>query len=419
VAARGSPLYGADGHYLGYTGFGYDVTERKNSLAELQRARDAAEKAAQVKSEFLAHMSHEIRTPLNCVLGMTDLVLDSPLAVEQREQLEMVKTAADALLAIVNDVLDVSKIDAGKLELHMRPVPIKVVLEEVSGLMKIPFERKGVALTVSCDSTAPEHTLADYSRLRQVLFNLLDNARKFTPKDGCVSLSVRSVDANPGMVEWRVEDSGVGISADKIERIFEPFTQADSTTSKVYGGTGLGLTIAARIVQGMGGTLSVTSKPGEGSCFYFTTQGARDGVTVASAATPPEKPVELSKGARVLLVEDNQVNRALGCKLLERAGCEVVAAENGYEALRLAAEQSFDVILMDVQMPGLDGYETTRLLRARENQTNLRVPIIALTAYALPDDKQRCLESGMDDYLSKPFSRAELLQAIARVCSHE
>jgi signal transduction histidine kinase/ActR/RegA family two-component response regulator len=393
-----------------------DVTLARKAEAEMRRARDAAEAAARAKTEFLANVSHEIRTPMNAVLGMTNLLLDTPLNAEQREYAETVQRSGQSLLELLNDILDYAKIEAGKLALRPVRFSLAGAVEEVVDLYASAAAAKGLRLEVDYAPDAPRRLVGDPGRVRQVLLNLVGNAVKFT-EQGFVRIEVRPDAAGgAGGVRLAVADSGIGIAPEKLGRLFDRFEQVDSSPARRFGGTGLGLAISRSLVEMMGGEIGAESAPGAGSRFWFRLALPLDtGPDTAQGVPAAVLPADLR--ARVLVVEDNAVNQRLAVRMLEKLGCRVDVAGSGREAIALWERLPYDVVFMDCLMPELDGFETTRAIRRRENGSR-HTRIVALTASAMPEDRARCLESGMDGFVAKPIDpqvlREELERALAR-----
>ncbi|MES2901123.1 MAG: ATP-binding protein [Pseudomonadota bacterium] len=418
-------------------GFSIDVSEQRAARDAMQRAVEQAQAASRAKSEFLANMSHEIRTPMNGILGMTELVLESRLEPEQRDDIALVKASADSLLTIVNDILDFSKIEAGKLDLEEVPFDLRKLVREAVRSMALRAQQKGLVLRAEVEARLPRTVKGDPGRLRQVLLNLLANAIKFTETGSVVLALTLGDDTDEHCnVTFAVRDTGIGIALDKQTLIFEAFSQVDGSTTRQFGGTGLGLTICRRLVILMQGDLTVESEAGKGSVFSFTVPLRHAPVQLPATLDPPEPPDQLSllqpasasemaapvlpqgapqgSGLHILLAEDNPVNQRLALRLLEKMGHRISVAGNGIDALERATQGGIDLILMDVQMPELDGLSATRRIRQWEAEHGGHLPIIAMTARAMAGDRERCLEAGMDDYLSKPIDSERLRQLVSR-----
>jgi signal transduction histidine kinase/CheY-like chemotaxis protein len=393
--------------------------------AEVERtanARDEAVEASNSKSVFVATVSHELRTPLSGVIGTAELLLDTELKPDQREYAEIMRSSSEGLLVVINDILDYSKIEAGKLDLDPSSFAVSEMVAESCALLLLVAREKGIRLEVESDADLPGWLYGDASRLRQVLINLLANAVKFTT-EGQVTVHVSATrDGESSRLRVEVSDTGIGIDAATLARLFQPFTQAEGSTARRYGGTGLGLTISARLIELMGGTIGATSTPGVGSSFWFevtlrpvdhagqptqaqerfSVLGERDAAGNLTDAAP-----------LVLVAEDNPVNQMLAVRQLDQCGYRTEVVANGHEALEATAHASYAAVLMDCQMPEMDGYDASRQIRNRE-RTGEHLPIVATTAHSMSGDRDKCLAAGMDEYLSKPIRTIELRDTLAR-----
>ena len=461
VHACYTPDRDARGRVRGFAVLVHDIGPAKQAEEELSRAKVAADAANLAKSQFLASMSHELRTPMNAILGMTNLALREELGPDVRDCLTTAKESAETLLELLNEVLDLSRVEAGKFQLESIPFSLQSVLEPTFKTLGLRAHEKGLILMCDVAEDVPDQLVGDPLRLRQILTNLLGNAIKFT-EHGEVKVRVRvksrdagsdvpaanglcpvpsarvALDSGPStldsyvILEFSVSDTGIGISQEDQQRIFAPFTQADASTTRRYGGTGLGLAISSRLVGMMGGCMRVESQVGRGSTFYFTAPlGLPDGVFLRqgkaevacrasipfAAAPPPGSSWETPARRRlhILLAEDNPANQKVALFVLRKRGHAVALAQNGSQAVTMVHQQHFDAVLMDVQMPGMDGFQATSAIRALQDPHKAKVPIVATTAHALKGDRQRCLSAGMDGYLSKPIDAQELIETIEQI----
>jgi len=412
-----------------------ELAARQRMNLELAKSKDKAESANRSKSEFLANMSHEIRTPMNGIIGMTELALETNLTAEQREYLSMVKSSANSLLSIINDILDFSKIEAGRVELEQLEFNLHELIAETLRIFSVSARQKGLELSCDIRRSVVENVVGDPHRIRQILMNVIGNAIKFT-QGGEVEVIVERLESEPRMLSLVVRDTGIGVPVDKRDSIFDAFSQADSSQTRRYGGTGLGLAITSRLVKLMNGKIWVDGRE-EGSEFHvllplpagmtLPPASAKSRADASALAVEGEEaatygvadrvsnPQRRKRKLHLLAAEDNRVNQRLLVRLLEKEGHWVTLVEDGYGAVTESGIRKFSAILMDIQMPNMDGLEATRRIRARENTTGEHVPIIALTAHAMKGDRERCLAAGMDMYIAKPLHKQDLLDALSGV----
>ena len=385
------------------------ATEEMREIAQ----RTAELEAANAKDEFLAKVSHEIRTPMNGLLNMTELALETELNPEQRGYLTIVKSSADSLLVVINDILDFSKIDADKLRIDPTDFEVRPMMDRACAPYFVRARLKGLRFGCEISSAVPALVWGDAQRIGQILVNLLENAFKFT-QGGAISVSLDWIGAQKGepLLHFEVCDTGIGIAPEKQELIFQPFSQADNSTTRQYGGTGLGLTIASRLAQNMGGRIWVKSEAGSGSTFGFTVMVSACKRPVNSAGSGSVSAGRPKHRLRILIAEDNPVNQKVACAILEKEGHSLTVAGNGLEAVDAIENGTFDLIFMDIQMPLMDGYGATAVIRGRGDAAGGRTPIVATTAHARLEDRDRCLAGGMDGYVSKPIQKSELLDAV-------
>jgi len=413
---RKAPFWDNEGRLIGLLGIARDITERKQAEDAIRRAKELAEEATRMKSDFLANMSHEIRTPMNAILGLSHLVLKTELDARQRDFMSKVELSGQHLMRLINQILDFSKVEAGKLEVERAGFELQALMDMVTGLLAERCQAKGLELACSIAPDVPRQLVGDSLRLGQILINYAGNAVKFT-EQGRILLGVEVLrrSGDEALVRFSVRDTGIGMPAEDMQRLFESFHQADSSTTRKYGGTGLGLAISKKLATLMGGEVGVDSVPGQGSHFWFT---ALLGVDSAAAGQPP-LPADAGqpaaapglRNARVLLVEDNDINQIVATEILREAGCVVEIADNGRIAVDMVRARPYDIVLMDMQMPEMDGVEATLAIRRLERHG--AVPIVAMTANAMEQDRQRCLAAGMNDFVSKPVEPQELWRVVA------
>jgi len=401
------------------------LAQMENQNRELTDAKEKAQDSAKAKSHFLANMSHEIRTPMNGIMGLTHLLVNTEITDRQREYLNAIVTSSETLSVIVNDILDISKIEAGKLRIEKKSFKLKDTIGSVVEIFSGKAEEKNLKLYAEINDALPATIIGDAVRLNQILYNLIGNAIKFT-KEGEIKLVVeaKSQDDSNVEIEFNIVDTGIGIVRSKLKYVFEAFAQAKNSTSRKYGGTGLGLTIVKRLVKLQGGSISVKSEPGNGSEFTFVIRYQKDKTVYADDSISGdgserekknEQSLKLLKGVKVLLAEDNPVNQLVTRDLLHTVGVEVVVANNGVEAIRSLESAEFDIVLMDIQMPVMDGYQAMRHIRTEMEAEKQSIPILALTAHATEGEMEKCKKEGANDFLSKPFNPQDLFTKIAEL----
>lgn len=414
VMISGAPIFDIKGVIIGSIGIHWDITELKDKENELKIAKETAEKSALVKQQFLANMSHEIRTPINVILGLSDLLGGTQLNNNQTKDLEAIKSSANQLLYIINDILDISKIESGKIELRKETFDLYDLIENLQIQFKPLADRKFISFNIQISDFVPRYIIGDEYRLQQILNNLISNAIKFTP-EGRVNISIKpaQLDTSNCILEFDIVDNGIGIAKSDQARIFENFIQASNNNSRKYGGTGLGLSIVKQLVTLYNGNIKFISDLNKGTTFTVAIPFEVSNINRLSIETiSPEGEQNILYNKRLLLVEDNELNKVVAGRYLEKWHVNYDVAENGIIAVELASTNNYDAILMDIQMPQMDGYQATQLIRTLNKSLNKQTPIIGLTAHAIAGEKEKCLNAGMNDYLAKPFKPNDLLWKI-------
>ena len=392
-----------------------DITERKNAELEILKAKVAADEAKKTQEQFLANMSHEIRTPMNGIIGMAQLMAGTDLNREQKEYVETIRESATNLLVIINDILDLTKIAAGKILIEQVNYTFRDVINNSIKIAGFKAEEKGISITSEIDKRIHPVLVGDSVRLNQILINLIGNAVKFTEKGGVkIKVDLLEEDNKSVKLQFSIQDTGIGISDDKLDSIFDSFTQASANTTRKYGGTGLGLTITKQLIELQGGTIGVSSKVGVGTIFTFSLPLKKGSSNVRAQENKSDGKKSCAfSDVQILLVEDNLINQKVASYTLTKQGAQVEIANHGKEAIMMIEKKKYDVILMDIHMPEMDGFEATRYIRNNIKESISKTPIIAMTASALVSERARCLASGMNDYISKPFQAKELYDKIS------
>jgi signal transduction histidine kinase/CheY-like chemotaxis protein len=417
----GKPVIAHNGNIIGLKGISHEITRQKQTEEQLIKAKELAEHSVKLREQFLANMSHEIRTPLNGIVGMAHLLSKTTLDEEQKQFMEAIKFSADNLMVIINDILDLAKIEAGRMHIEEAQLFVRQIVKNVVGMFSIKTAEKNIQLDIDMDPGIPEVLLGDPVRLNQILLNLVGNAVKFT-QEGVVEVKVKMEREFHDQVVLKISviDTGIGIPEDKLDYIFDIFTQATTETTRKFGGTGLGLPICKKLIELQKGKIKVTSRLGEGSNFTFTIPYKKEkkAAQIAKDHSPSSEATTLPENMRILLAEDNEINRMIVLTMLKRwkqIKTQVDVAGNGHEVLALLNKQEYDLILMDCQMPDMDGYTVTRIIRKELGVPKSQVPIIAVTASALQQDKEKVFAAGMDDFIPKPFEQNELIDKILSV----
>lgn len=413
ISTNLAPVSNTEGEIIGLIGVSLDISKQKLYEVELKKAKELAEQGMKAKSLFLANMSHEIRTPLNGIIGMSQILKKTNLNDKQNEYISTIVNSGDSLISLINDILDFSKIEAGKIEFDHKNFRIESVIKDITNILKVKAEEKGLMFSTTIDNDVPTRFNGDSYRLKQVILNLASNAIKFT-NSGSVNINVKFVrkEGDKNRIEFIIIDTGIGINDEKRSKLFKSFSQIDASTTKQYGGTGLGLAISKKLTEMMSGDIGVDSKIGEGSTFWFNV--LFDNINKDAEYDIEETTnhhFEYRKGLKVLLAEDNIVNQKIAIFNLKQLGFEIVVSPNGDDAVNKFKNETFDLVLMDIQMPIMNGYDASmEIRRVEENMNgNHHIPIIALTANAMKGDMERCISAGMDAYLSKPFKPNDLL----------